>query len=100
MSLTRKASTAVKKPGRPVRRDLAAALAEREAELAEARRQQAATAEILRVISQTPTDPQPVFEKIVAAAARALRCDMAVMLVRDGGVYVHTAAATPEGLMT
>jgi hypothetical protein len=41
-----------------------------------------------------------VFEKIVATAARALRCDMAVMLVRDGGVYVHTAAATPEGLMT
>ena len=99
MSLTRKAATAAK-PGRRVRQDLAAALAEREAELAEARRQQAATAEILRVISQTPTDPQPVFERIVATAARALRCDMAVVLVREGDVYVHTAAATPEGLMT
>ena len=100
MSLTRKAATAAKKPGRPVRQDLAAALAEREAELAEARRQQAATAEILRVISQTPTDPQPVFERIVVTAARALRCDMAVVLVREGDVYVHTAAATPEGLVT
>ena len=82
-----------------MRQDLAAALAEREAELAEVRRQQAATAEILRVIIQTPTDPQPVFEQIVATAARALRCDMAVVLVRDGDFYVHTAAATPEGLM-
>jgi two-component system, NtrC family, sensor kinase len=99
MSLTRKAPTAAKKPGKPMRQDLAAALAEREAELAEARRQQAATAEILRVISQTPTDPQPVFERIVVTAARALRCDMAVMLVRDGDVYVHTAAATSEGLV-
>jgi hypothetical protein len=75
MALTRKAPTAAKKPGKPMRQDLAAALAEREAELAEARRQQVATAEILRVISQTPTDPQPVFERIVVTAARALRCD-------------------------
>ena len=52
MSLTRKASSAAKKPTKPPRQDLAAALAEREAELAEARRQQAATAEILRVISR------------------------------------------------
>ena len=41
-----------------------------------------------------------MFERIVATAARALRCDMAVVLVREGDVYVHTAAATPEGLMT
>ena len=100
MTLSRKAPTAAKKPGRPARLNLAAALAEREAELAEARRERAAAAEILRVISQTPTDPQPVFERIVATATRALRCDMAVMLVRDGDVYVHTAAATPEGLVT
>ena len=35
MSLTRKASTAAKKPKKPPRQNLAAALAEREAELAE-----------------------------------------------------------------
>ena len=99
MSLTRKAAVAAKKPGRPVRQDLAEAFAEREAELAEARRQLAATAEILRVISQAPTDLQPVFERIVVAAARVLRCDMTVVLVREGDVYVHTAAATPEGLV-
>ena len=88
MSLTRKAAVAAKKPGRPVGQDLA-----------EARRQLAATAEILRVISQAPTDLQPVFERIVVAAARVLRCDMTVVLVREGDVYVHTAAATPEGLV-
>ena len=99
MSLTRKAAVAAKKPGRPVGQDLAEAFAEREAELAEARRQLAATAEILRVISQAPTDLQPVFERIVVAAARVLRCDMTVVLVREGDVYVHTAAATPEGLV-
>ena len=99
MSLTRKASSAAKKAIKPPRQDLAAALAEREAELAEARRQQAATAEILRTISLAPTDPQPVFERIVVSAAWLLRCDLAVMLLRDGDAYIHTAAATAEGPM-
>jgi GAF domain-containing protein len=99
MSLTRKASSAAKKPTKPPRQDLAAALAEREAELAEARRQQVATAEILRVISQSPTDAGPVFERIVVSAARLLRCDMAFVLLREGGAYVHTAGASQEGPM-
>ena len=98
MSLTPKAHTAAKKPRKSMRQ-APAAPDEREADLAELRRQRAATAEILRVISQTPTDPQPVFERIVMAATRALRCDMAVMLLREGDVYVHTAAATSEGLV-
>jgi hypothetical protein len=48
MSLTRKTSTAAKKHGKPGRQDLVEALAEREAELADARLQQAATAEVLK----------------------------------------------------
>jgi len=46
---------------------------ELERELAEAREQQAAIAEILRVISSSPTDPHGVFEKIAVIAARL--CD-------------------------
>src|SRR5262245_2562219 len=42
-------------------------------DLSEAREQQAATAEILRVISSSPTDQQRVFADIAASAARL--CD-------------------------
>ncbi|MGA9849252.1 MAG: GAF domain-containing protein, partial [Roseiarcus sp.] len=51
----------------PTREALLAALAERERELAEAQARQTATAEILRVISQSPTDARPVFEEIIGA---------------------------------
>ena len=51
------------------------------------------------MISQSPTDARPVFERIVVTAARLLRCDMAFVLLREGDAYVHTAGATPEGPM-
>jgi two-component system, NtrC family, sensor kinase len=75
MAPTRKASSMTKSSTKPSRQDLAAALAERDPELAEARRQQTATAEILRVISRSKTDAAPVFETILEACQRLFGSD-------------------------
>src|SRR5437868_746670 len=68
-------------------------------ELKEALARQTATSEILRVISQSPTDTQPVFKAIVLAAVRLLRCDMSFVMLCDPPVYWVAAAATLEGLL-
>ncbi len=67
-------------------------------DLEEALAKQTSTAEILRVISQSPTDARPVFESIVVAAARILRCDIAFVMLVEGESWRNAAVATPEGL--
>jgi GAF domain-containing protein len=53
-------------------------------ELAEAREQQAATSEILRVISNSPTDLQRVFAVVAASAARLCNAYDAAISLLDG----------------
>src|SRR6266478_821181 len=75
-------------------------LARAQRELNEAREQQAATSEILRVISSSPTDVQPVFDTIVRSAVRL--CDGVIGAVNTfDGELTHVVAVhnyTPEAL--
>jgi GAF domain-containing protein len=71
---------------------------QRSVELAVSLERQTATSEILRVISQSPTDARPVFESIVATAARLLHCDFAFVMLTDGKEWWTAAVATPNGL--
>jgi len=81
---------------RDLERRLAAAL-KRETE---ARDQQAATSEILRVVSRSPSDVQPVFDTIVRSAARLCHAFMASVLVTDGRLLYLPAnyGSSPEAL--
>src|SRR4030095_13271966 len=68
-------------------------------ELTEALEQQTATSEILRVISRSPADVQPVFDTICAAVVKLCGASSANVLTYDGGL-LHAAATSlvnPEG---
>ena len=69
-------------------------------ETQEALEQQIATSEILRVISQSPTDVQPVFDTIVANAARVCSAESAAVYRFDGEVVDFVAGYhfSPEAL--
>jgi GAF domain-containing protein len=75
------------------------ALKARTEELGEALERQTATSEILRVISRSPTDYQPVFDTILENATRLCDAPLAVLLMRrDDGYHMvaHAGGARPE----
>src|SRR5215468_2286232 len=64
----------------------------RNRDLTEALEQQTATAEILRVISQSQTEIQPVFDAIVDNASRLFRA-WSASAFRSDGQFIHLIAA-------
>src|SRR3984957_6617384 len=78
---------AKKKQNNPRRQDLAEALAEREAELAEARRQQAATAHVLKVISRSAFDLQAVLDTLVRLAAELSDSSSGIIYLQDDNAF-------------
>ncbi|MBP6768068.1 MAG: GAF domain-containing protein [Reyranella sp.] len=61
----------------------------------EALEQQTATAEILRAISQSPTDVQPVLDAVVKAALRFCGATDAIIVLREGEGAIFAAHEGP-----
>jgi len=78
--------------------DLESRLAQALHELSEAREQQTATSEVLRVISSSPTDLAPVFDAILTNATRLCEGNFALLCRYEGGVLTGEATCngTPE----
>ena len=72
----------------------------RNRDLTESLEQQTATAEILRVISSSPTDVQPVFDTIVRSALRLCNGATSAVFRVEGGMLHHPAnyGGSPEAL--
>jgi two-component system, NtrC family, sensor kinase len=80
--------------------DLVEELAIARRELAEARELQAASSEVLRVISASPSDVQPVFDAIAERALRLCQGQFSFVFRFDDGLFQFGAShgLTPEGL--
>lgn len=59
---------------------------------------QTASADVLRVISKSPTDTKPVFDEIVRLAVSLISCDLAIVTESDGKEFWQAAVASPAGV--
>ncbi len=59
---------------------------------------QTASADVLRVISESPTDTKPVFDEIVRLATSLISCDLSVVMKSDGDRFWQVAVATSAGV--
>jgi GAF domain-containing protein len=66
-------------------------LRQRTHDLSEALDQQTATSEILQVISSSPGELQPVFEKMLENATRVCNAEYGTMLLQEQGSFRHVA---------
>jgi signal transduction histidine kinase len=80
--------------------DLKGQLARRTREVAEAREQQAATADILKIIGASPRDLQPVLDAVARSAARFCKADDVTIFELEGGTLRAVAhwGAIPQDL--
>src|SRR5262249_17004946 len=90
----RRTATALKRSPSAKPKSEAAKLA---GELKAAQARQAAASGILRIISRSPADAQPVFEAIVLAAVRLLGCHIVHFLRCDAASFLPVAIAGAQG---
>ena len=68
---------------------------QRTRELSESLEQQTATSEVLRVISSSPSELDPVFETMLANAARLCEAHFGILALYENGAFRRTAMYNP-----